>query len=150
MACHGGSASHTDSPRRREPGSGPGLQREWVLGSPAIRARPESHNNDRRLLASADLHFENLAGNHTRSRRSRGAMISCLAIGYSGWRGSIVSAKLECHLVREERRGHFAQESAAALTCAGGCDWECGIVRLSEQTKIGLSTDISRGYRARR
>src|ERR1019366_2567280 len=84
MACRAGSASHTDSPRRREPGSGPGLQREWVLGSPVIRVRPESRNGDRRLLASADLHFENLAGNHTRSRRSKCAMIFCLAFGIEG------------------------------------------------------------------
>src|ERR1035437_2243421 len=84
MACRAGSASHTDSPRRREPGSGPGLQREWVLGSPVIRVRPESRNGDRRLLASADLHFENLVGNHTRSLRSKLAIIFCLAFGYSG------------------------------------------------------------------
>src|ERR1035441_7281763 len=71
MACRAGSASHTDSPRRREPGSGPGLQREWVLGFPVIRVRPENRNGDRRLLASTDLHFENLAGNDTRSRRSK-------------------------------------------------------------------------------
>lgn len=53
--------------------------------------------------------------------------------------------------------GHFAQESesepaacAAASTCAGGCDWEWGVVRQSDQTKTGPTTGISRGYRARR
>src|SRR5271154_1087192 len=67
MACRAESASHTDSPRQREPGSGPALQRGWVLGSPPIRVRPGSRNVDRRLLASADLHFESCRQSYVES-----------------------------------------------------------------------------------
>src|SRR5580704_5439924 len=80
MACRAESASRTDSPRRREPGSGPALQRAWVLGSPPIRVLPGSRNVDRRLLASADLDFENLAGNHTRSRQCNCARTTLFGI----------------------------------------------------------------------
>src|ERR1700723_1260778 len=65
MAYRAGSASRRDSPRRRERASVFGLPRWEFLESPVIRARPVSHNGDRRLLASAHLQFENLVGNDT-------------------------------------------------------------------------------------
>ena len=47
MAYRAESASHTDLPRRHEPGRAPVLLWGWVLESPVIQGRPESRNGDK-------------------------------------------------------------------------------------------------------